>query len=198
MADVRLVIPFYTTYGTNHEMAECAADAARAAGAEVRLRRVHETAPQDVIDAQDAWKAQAEKMQDIPEAAPEDMEWANAYLISAPTRFSAMPSQMQAFFDTLGPLWQNGGMANKVASGMTSTNSLHGGQETTLMHLYATFIHWGAIVAAPGYTADVMFELGNPYGATAIAGDVNDTTRGAIRHQTRRMVEMAGKLAGEA
>ncbi|MFX0545023.1 NAD(P)H:quinone oxidoreductase [Roseovarius sp. S1116L3] len=195
MSDTRLLILFYTTYGTNHQMAECAADAAREAGADVRLRRVRETAPQDVIDGQDAWKAQIERMQDIPEAAPEDMEWASAYLISAPTRFSAMPSQMQAFFDTLGPLWQNGVMADKVAGGMTSTQSAHGGQETTLMHLYATFIHWGCVIAAPGYTDDVMFELGNPYGATAIAGEVNDTVRGAIRHQTRRMIGMADKLA---
>ncbi len=195
MSDTHLLILFYTTYGTNHEMADCAAEAGREAGAEVRLRRVRETAPQEVIDGQDAWKAQVERMQDIPEATPEDMEWANAYLVSAPTRFAAMPSQMQAFFDTLGPQWKKGVMANKVASGMTSTSSLHGGQETTLMHLYTAFIHWGAIVAAPGYTDDVMFDLGNPSGATAIGGEVNDTVRGAIRHQTRRMVEIADKLA---
>ncbi|MFX0542753.1 NAD(P)H-dependent oxidoreductase [Roseovarius sp. S4756] len=115
MSDRRLLILFYTTYGTNHQMAECAVDAAREAGADVRLRRVRETAPQDVIDAQDAWKAQIERMKDIPEAAPEDMEWASAHLVSAPMRFSAMSSQMQAFFDTLGPLWQKGVMAGKVA-----------------------------------------------------------------------------------
>ncbi|MFD0859003.1 NAD(P)H:quinone oxidoreductase [Roseovarius aquimarinus] len=191
----RLLILFYTTYGTNHRMAECAEAAAREAGAEVRLRRVRETAPQEVIDGQDAWKAQLERMKDIPEAVPEDMEWASAYLVSAPTRFSSMPSQMQTFFDTLGPLWQKGAMANKPASGMTSTQSAHGGQETTLMHLHATFIHWGCIVTAPGYTDDVMFELGNPYGATAIAGEVSDTVKGAIEHQTRRMIEIAEKLA---
>jgi len=196
MTGTRLLILFYTTYGTNHEMAACAEEAAREVGAEVRLRRVRETAPQEVIDGQDALKEQIARMKDIPEAAPEDMEWASAYLISAPTRFSSMPSQMQAFFDTLGPLWQNGVMANKVAGGMTSTQSPHGGQETTLMHLYATFAHWGCIVAAPGYTDDVMFELGNPYGATAIAGEVNDTVKGAIRHQTRRMINIADKLAG--
>ncbi|MEX1234258.1 MAG: NAD(P)H:quinone oxidoreductase [Roseovarius sp.] len=193
MSDTRLLILFYSTYGTNHEMAECAAEAAREAGADVRLRRVRETAPQEVIDAQDAWKAQIERMKDIPEAAPDDMEWASAYLFSAPTRFSLMPSQMQAFFDTLGPLWQKGVMANKVASAMTSSQSQHGGQETTLMHLHATLIHWGCVITAPGYTDEVMFELGNPYGATAIAGEVNDTVRGAIRHQTRRMIGMADK-----
>ena len=195
MTDTRLLILFYTTYGTNHAMAECAAEAAREAGANVRLRRVRETAPEKVIEKEKAWKAQLERMQDIPEAGPEDMEWASAYLVSAPTRFSSVPSQMQAFFDTLGPLWQNGVMANKIAGAMTSTNSAHGGQETTLMHLHATFCHWGCVVAAPGYTDDVMFELGNPYGVSAIAGDVNDTVRGAIRHQAGRMVRLAGKLA---
>lgn len=195
MTDVKLVIPFYSTYGTNHTMAECAAEAGRDAGAEVRLRRVAETAPQEVIDGQDKWKAQAERMKDIPAATPDDMAWADAFLFSAPTRFGAMPSQMQAFIDTLGPLWQKGALAGKAASGMTSTSTIHGGQETTLVHLYVTFMHWGAVIVPPGYTDDAMFELGNPYGATAMADEVNDTVRAAIRHQTRRMVDLAGRLA---
>lgn len=194
MPAVKLVIPFYSTYGTNHRMAECAAEAAREAGAEVRLRRIAETAPQEVIDGQEAWKEQAARMADIPEARPDDLDWADAYLFSAPTRFGAMPCQMQSFIDTLGPLWQKGALAGKAASGMTSTNTAHGGQETTLVHLYVTFMHWGAIVVPPGYTDDAMFKLGNPYGASAIAGGVDEGVRAAIGHQTRRLLDVARRL----
>ena len=61
MTTVRLAIVFYSTYGTNHQMAEIAAEAARTAGAEVRLLKVRETVPDTIIAGQPAWKAQAEK-----------------------------------------------------------------------------------------------------------------------------------------
>ena len=99
---VKLAILFYSTYGTNHQMAEIAAEAARTTGAEVKLLRIAETAPDAVVNGQDDWKAQVEKVADIPVATPEDMEWADAYLFSAPTRFGTVPSQVRAFIDTLG------------------------------------------------------------------------------------------------
>ena len=192
---VKLVIPFYTTYGTNHQMAAHAAAVAKEAGAEVRLRRCRETAPDEVVNGQEAWKAQLEKMQDIPVIEPDDMEWANAYLFSAPTRYGSVPSQMQAFIDTLGPLWQKGALADKVASAMTSTSTKHGGQETTLIGLYVSFMHWGAILVPPGYTDDIVFDLGNPYGTSAMAGEVDDKIKTMIRHQTERVIAKAALLA---
>ncbi|PVA05425.1 NAD(P)H:quinone oxidoreductase [Thalassorhabdomicrobium marinisediminis] len=194
---VKLAIIFYSTYGTNHQMATIAADAAKAAGAEVRLLKAPETAPGDVVAGQDAWKAQAEKMSDIPEATVEDMEWANAYLISAPTRFGVMASQMRAFIDTLGGLWGKGALANKPVSAMTSAQNAHGGQETTLTSFYTTVMHWGGFVVAPGYTDEVIFKTGgNPYGYSHNAGDdFSDEAKTAIGHQARRLVEVAGKLS---
>src|SRR5699024_8176608 len=127
---VRLAIVYYSTYGTNYEMASIAAEAAKAAGAEVRLLKVPETAPEEVVAGQDAWKAQADKMAHIPEATVQDMEWANAYLFSAPTRFADQASQMRAFIDTLGGIWAKGGLANKAISAMTSAQNAHGAQET--------------------------------------------------------------------
>ena len=193
---VRLAIVFYSTYGTNHRMAEIAASAAEAAGAELRLRRVAETAPREVVDGQDAWKAQAEKMADIPEVSHDDMEWANAYLFSTPTRYGQAASQMRAFIDTLGGLWQAGKLADKAASAMTSAQSAHGGQEATTLGLYTTFMHWGAVIVPPGYTDPVLFETGNPYGFSAQAGQIGEKGEAAIRHQARRLVDMAGRLAG--
>jgi len=196
MSQVKLAIVYYSTYGTNHAMAEIAAEAARAAGAEVRVLRVAETAPAEVVAGQDAWAAQAEKSADIPVATPEDMEWANAYLFSAPTRFGTVASQMRAFIDTLGGQWFSGALANKAVSAMTSTQNLHGGMETTLTGLYTTFMHWGAIIVAPGYTDQSIFAAGgNPYGTVAVAGKVTDEAKAAVEHQARRLVEVAAKLA---
>lgn len=197
MSDVKLSIVFYSTYGTNHRMATIAAEAASDAGAEVRLRRVRETAPKQVVEAQDAWREQLEKMQNIEEATPDDMEWADAYLFSAPTRYGGAASQMRAFIDTLGPLWQKGLLADKAVTAMTSAQNAHGGQETTLQSLYFTFQHWGSIIVPPGYTSDAVFASGgNPYGVSVTAGGegVTSEIEAAIRHQVERLVEVAGWL----
>lgn len=194
---VRLAVVYYSTYGTNHGMASIAADAARAAGAEVRLLKVAETAPAEVVAATDAWKAQADRTAGIAAATAADMEWANAYLFSAPTRFGVMASQMRAFIDTLGGVWAKGGLANKAISAMTSAQNAHGGQETTLLSFYASVIHWGGIVVAPGYTDPSIFKVcGNPYGYSHTQGaEFTDEVKAAIGHQARRLVQVAAKLA---
>jgi NAD(P)H dehydrogenase (quinone) len=198
MAQVRLAIVYYSTYGTNHQMAEVAAEAARAEGAEVRLLKVRETAPEGVVNGQDAWRAHAEHTAQVPEATLEDLDWANAILMSAPTRFGVSASQLRAFIDQLGPLWGRGGLANKAVSAMTSAQNPHGGQETTLLSLYATFMHWGAILVPPGYTDPVIFASGgNPYGTsvTAAGNPLGEEDKASIRHQARRLVQVAAKLA---
>ena len=176
--------------------AKIAAEAARATGAEVRLLKVAETAPQDVINGQDAWKAQVEKTADVPVATLADMEWANGYLFVAPTRFGSMPSQVRAFIDTLGGLWFEGKLANKAVSAMTTAQNDHGGQETTLKGLYTTFMHWGAILVPPGYTDPVLFEAGgNPYGYSGKPGPIDDKAKAAIAHQARRLADYADRIA---
>ncbi len=194
---VKLTIAFYSTYGTNHQMAAIAADAARAAGAEVRLRRIAETAPAEVVATQDAWKAQADRAADIPVVTADDMEWANAYLFSTPTRFGGAPSQVRAFIDTLGGLWFQGKLANKAVSAMTSAQNVHGGQEATTLSLYTTFLHWGAIIVAPGFTDPAVFAAGgNPYGYSHTQGkEFGDAEKAAIAHQATRLVTVAAKLA---
>ena len=197
-SNVRLAVIYYSTYGTNHQMAEVAVEAAREAGAEVRLLKVPETAPEGVVAGQDAWRAQAERTAHVPTVSNDDMEWANAYLFSAPTRFGVSASQLRAFIDSLGPLWAAGKLANKAVSAMTSAQNPHGGQETTLLSLYVTMMHWGAIIVAPGYTDPAVFAAGgNPYGTSvsATGQPIGEEARAAIRHQARRLVEFAAKLA---
>src|SRR3569833_408087 len=146
MSTVRVADEKYSTYGTIHQMAELAAQAARDAGAEVRLRKVRETAPPEVGAAQQAWNAHAEKTADIAIATPDDMVWANAYIFSAPTRYGGAASQMRSFIDTLGPIWQEGKLANKAFTAMSSAMNPHGGQEATVLTLYITDMHWGCVL----------------------------------------------------
>jgi len=194
---VKLAVLFYSTYGTNHAMAEIAAEAARAAGAEVKLLRIAETAPEAVVNGQDAWKAQVEKSAHLPVATPADMEWADAYLFSAPTRFGGAPSQVRAFIDTLGGQWFTGKLANKAISAMTSAQNAHGGQEATILSLYTTFLHWGSIIVAPGYTdASIFAAGGNPYGYSHTQGaPLDEKAQAAIAHQATRLLTMAARLA---
>src|SRR4051794_19386588 len=158
MSNVRLAVVYYSTYGTNHRMAEIAAEAATAAGAEVRLRKVRETAPEGVVAGQDAWRAQAERTAHIEEATPDDLEWANAYLFSAPTRFGTAASQMRAFIDPPGPVLAQGKPANKAGSAMSSAQNPHRGQETPVQTLNAPFKPWGCIIVPPGYTDPITFQ----------------------------------------
>ncbi len=193
----KITVLFYSTYGTNHAIAQEAARAAEEAGAEVRLRRCAETAPQAVVDGQDAWREQLEKMKDIPEAKPEDMEWADGYFISAPTRFGVAASQFRAFIDTLGPQWQSGALANKAVTATTSAQNPHGGQETTIQSIYVTAMHWGAIIVPPGYADGVKFEDGgNPYGYSCEPGPLDETGKKSVAFQAKRLVEFAGKISG--
>lgn len=193
----KITVLFYSTYGTNHGVALEAARAAEAAGAEVRLRRCQETAPDDVVDGQEAWRDQLEKMKDIPEATPDDMEWADGYFVSVPTRFGVAASQFRAFVDTLGPLWQSGALANKLITATTSAQNPNGGQEATIQSVYVTAMHWGAIIVPPGYADPIKFEDGgNPYGYSCTPGELNETGKKSVSFQARRLVEFAEKLGG--
>ena len=193
---VKVAIIYYSTYGTNHAIAEIAAKAAREAGAEVKLFRAAETAPADVVNGQDAWKAAAEKQSDVPVVTPADMEWADAYFFATPTRYGQAASQMRAFIDTLGGVWFQGKLAGKAITATSSAQNAHGGQEATILGLYTTFCHWGLIIVPPGYTdASIFAAGGNPYGYSHTQGQPLDgAPTEAISHQAKRLVSVAKKL----
>ena len=121
--------------------------------------------------------------------------WADAIIFSVPTRFGNMPSQLKQFLGTTGGLWFNGKLVNKVVSAMTSAQNSHGGQEATILSLYTTMYHWGAIVAAPGYTDPVTFGAGgNPYGTSVTVGQdgkMIEDVQAAVKHQAKRTVTVA-------
>ncbi|MCG3087896.1 NAD(P)H:quinone oxidoreductase [Sporosarcina cyprini] len=196
---VKTAIVYYSSGGTNYQLAKWAAEAAKEAGSEVRILKAAETAPQAAIESNPAWKANVEATKDVPEVKPEDLEWADAIIFSVPTRFGNMPGQMKNFLDTTGGLWAKGKLANKAVSAMSSAQNPHGGQEATILSLYTTMYHWGAIVVAPGYTDPVTFGAGgNPYGTSVTVGQdgkMIEDVQAAVKHQAKRTVQVAKALA---
>jgi NAD(P)H dehydrogenase (quinone) len=180
-------------------MAERLAQSAEKAGAEVRLRHVEELAPQEVIDSVEQWKQHHDEVKDEPTATADDVLWADVVLLGSPTRFGNVASQLKQFIDQLGPQWGKGLLANKVYAGFTSSQTSHGGQESTLLALYNTIHHFGGLIVSPGYTDPVKFNDGNPYGDSHVSGANNDEPLGnpeldALDHMAERAVEVAAKL----
>ncbi|HWO55899.1 MAG TPA: NAD(P)H:quinone oxidoreductase [Paenibacillus cookii] len=195
MANVNTAIIYYSSGGTNYQLAQWAAEGAKQAGSEVKVLKVAETAPQSAIDSNPAWKANQEATQHIPEASLADLEWADAIIFSIPTRFGNMPVQMKQFLDLTGGLWFHGKLMNKVVSAMASAQNPHGGQEETILSLYTSMYHWGAIIAAPGYTDPSLFAAGgNPYGTSVTVGQdgkMIEDVKEAVMHQAKRTVTVA-------
>ena len=194
----KLAIVYYSSFGTGHAMASRLAETAEGLGAEVRLRRVRETAPDEVVQSVEAWAAHAASVADQPVAEPDDLAWADAVIMGSGTRYGHVTSQLQSFIDTLGPLWQEGKLADKAYAAFTSSQTKHGGQETTLEAMNTIFAHFRAIIVPPGYTDQVKFNDGNPYGVGKITGEsaeLDEHDLAALDHLVTRLLKIAGKLA---
>jgi NAD(P)H dehydrogenase (quinone) len=195
MDKVKLAIIYYSSTGNNYQMAKWAKEAAEELGAEVRIRKVQELAPIEAINSNPLWKKHYEETKDVPVATSEDLEWADAIIFSTPTRFGNVASQMKQFLDQQGGLWAQGKLVNKVVSAMSSAQNPNGGQEATVLALYKTMCHWGAIIVPPGYTDASIFKAGgNPYGTTATIGQdgkMVDDVEEAVKHQAKRTVTVA-------
>ncbi|GAA2208468.1 NAD(P)H:quinone oxidoreductase [Nonomuraea monospora] len=201
MEPVNVAIIYYSATGTVHALARAAAEGAEKAGADVRLRKVAEPAPPEVVGSRPEWAQHVRDTADVPEAGLDDLSWADAVLFGTPTRFGNPASPLRVFMESAGPLWFQGKLADKVYSAFTASNTAHGGQESTILALANTFYHWGGIIVPPGYTDPVQFQSGNPYGTSHVAGDgpPSDVILQAARHQGRRVAETAASFkAGRA
>ncbi|MED1792104.1 NAD(P)H:quinone oxidoreductase [Brevibacillus nitrificans] len=192
---VNLAVIYYSSNGTNFQLAQWAAEGGIQAGADVKILKVPETAPQSVIDANPSWKSHLEATEHIPTVSLADLEWADAIIFSMPTRFGNLPAQLKQFIDTTGGLWFQGKLNNKVVSAMTSAQNPNAGQEQTILQLYTSMYHWGAIVAAPGFTdSSVFLAGGNPYGTSVTVdqnGVMKEDVRAAVEHQAKRTISIA-------
>ena len=196
MSDVQLAVIYYSSTGTKYQLAKWAEEGAKQAGAEVKVLKVPELAPEAAIASNPAWSAHAEATKDVPTVSTADMEWADAYIFSMPTRFGNIPAQMKQYIDTLGGLWFSGKLTNKVVSAMSSASNPHGGHEATILALYTTMYHWGAIIAAPGYTHQSAYTSGgNPYGTSVTvdqSGKLIEDVKEAVIQQAVRTATVAG------
>ncbi|TVM15811.1 NAD(P)H:quinone oxidoreductase [Oceanidesulfovibrio indonesiensis] len=202
---MKAYIVYYSMYGHIHTMAQAARDAAQdVEGWTAELRRVPETLPDEVLEKMGALDAK-KLMADVTTAQPSDLEEADAIIFGTPTRFGNMAAQMKAFIDHLGGLWTRHALVGKPATVFTSSNTQHGGQESTILTFHVPLYHLGMVLVGLPYTFTgqrTMDEITgcSPYGASTIAG--MDGSRmpsqnelDGVRHQTRHLLEIATKLA---
>jgi NAD(P)H dehydrogenase (quinone) len=200
-----LAVIYYSSTGHVHKLAQAVVAGAEETGAQVRLRRVPELAPEEVVRSQDAWHEHAMATRDtVPEASMDDLQWADGYAFGTPTRFGLPAAQLKQFIDTTGPLWVKGELANKAVTAFTSSMNRHGGQESTILALNNVFYHWGCVIVAPGYTDPLLYASGgNPYGTSLVTGqdiatELPAEIETAARYQGRRWAQIAAKLASSA
>jgi NAD(P)H dehydrogenase (quinone) len=177
-------------------MARAVAEGAEGEGAEVRLRPVAELSEELRISADQYWGRHRSEVDEGPVAQIEDLEWADGLAFGTPTRFGNVAAQLKVFLDLAGELWQQGKLIDKVATSFTSSQTSHGGQESTILALNNTLYHWGAIVLPLGYTVHEVFNGGgNPYGASFTSGHSVDgpdeDTRLVARAQGARLARVA-------
>ena len=195
----KIAVIYYSSTGNAFKVAQSIDAGAQSAGAEVRLRKVRELAPDEAIASNKGWEQHRVATQHVPEAQLADLEWADGFAFGTPTRFGAMSAQLKQFLDTSGGLWMKGLLADKAATAFVGASYPHGGQETTLMTIYNMMYHWGAIIVPPSYTDPSIGKAGgNPYGTSYTdprGGELPPEVLTAARYQGVRLTRYAGVLA---
>lgn len=201
---MKVLIPYYSMYGHVHAMAMSIADGAREVeGTEVKVCRVPETLPMEILEKMGAIEAQKSFAQ-VPVCTLEDLEWADAIIFGTPTRFGNMCGQMRQFLDATGQLWSKGALIGKVGSVFVSSATQHGGQESTILSFHVTLIHHGMVIVGLPYSFAGQMRMdeitgGSPYGASTIAGgkgerQPSENELAAARFQGRHVATIAAKL----
>ena len=195
----KVLVLYYSTYGHIEQMAEAIAEGAREAGAEVAIRRVPETVPEEIAKANHFKLDQKAQVAQIAELAEYD-----AIIVGTGTRFGRISSQLAAFLDQAGGLWASGALNGKVGAAFASTGSQHGGQETTLFSIITNLLHFGMTIVGLPYSFQAQMGVdkirgGAPYGATTIAGGDGSRQPGeeeldGARFQGKLVAETAAKL----
>ena len=196
----KVLVLYYSSWGHNEQMAQAAAEGARAAGAEVTVKRVPELVPDEVAKTFHYKLDQA-----APVAQPGELADYDAIIFSTPTRYGMMAAQMKNFLDQTGGLWASGALVGKVGSVMASSATQHGGQESTILNFHTVLLHLGMVIVGLPYAFQGQMGVeevkgGSPYGASTIAGGDGSRQPSAVeleaaRYQGRHVAAIAGKLA---
>jgi NAD(P)H dehydrogenase (quinone) len=201
---MQVMMSYYSLDGHVHKMAQSVAQGvALVAGAEAGLRRVPETLAGDVIEKMGA-AATLALQQEVPVCTVEELAEADAVIFGTPTRFGNMCGQMKQFLDATGSLWQKGALVGKAAGVFTSSNTQHGGQESTILSFHIVLLHQGMVVVGLPYAFPGLMETGemsggSPYGASTIAGNdgsrtPSDNELNGARYQGEHIARIAAKL----
>lgn len=196
----KVLVLYYSSYGHIETMANAVVEGAKAAGAEVSIKRVPETVP-DSVARDNNFKL--DQKADI--ATVDELPDYDAIIIGTGTRYGRISCQMASFLDQTGGLWAKGALNGKVGAAFTSTGTQHGGQETTLFSIIGNLLHLGLTIVGLDYGFQGQMKMdeitgGSPYGATTIAGPDGSRQPSAneldgARYQGQKVAELAIKLA---
>jgi NAD(P)H dehydrogenase (quinone) len=203
---MKILVVFYSSYGHVYEMAKAVAEGARQVpGAEVEIRQVPETLPDEVLAKMGAVEAK-KAFSHVPVCTVEELKAADAVIFGTPTRFGNMCGQMRQFLDATGQLWASGSLIGKVGSVFVSTATQHGGQESTILSFHTTLLHHGFVVVGLPYSFQGQMRIdeitgGSPYGASTIAGGdgarmPSENELEGARYQGKHGAEITARLAG--
>jgi NAD(P)H dehydrogenase (quinone) len=167
-----ILVLYYSRLGACAEMAnQIARGIEKVKGVEARIRTVPAVSP-----ATEATEPPIPR-EGPPYATLDDLTGCIGLALGSPTRFGNMAAPLKHFLDTTGPFWLSGALAGKPAAVFTSTGSMHGGQETTLLSMMLPLLHHGMLIVGIPYTEEALNTTrsgGTPYGASHVAGPHND------------------------
>jgi NAD(P)H dehydrogenase (quinone) len=197
----KVLVLYYSSYGHIEKMAQAIAEGAKqVSGADVVVKRVPETVPEDV-----AKKSHFKLDQAAPIATVDELGDYDAIIFGTPTRYGNMTAQMKTFLDQTGSLWLKGALVGKVGSVFTSSATQHGGQETTITSFHTVLLHQGMVIVGLPYSCQAQMGVdeikgGSPYGASTIAGgdgsrQPSEQELGMARYQGEHVAKIAAKLS---
>ncbi len=192
MADI--LVLYYSASGSVRLLAQALARGVESVdGMHARVRTVPKVA--SVVDK----PAPAVPAEGAPYVEPRDLAECVGLALGSPTRFGNMAAPLKYFIDGLGPEWARGTLAGKPAAVFSSTATMHGGQETTLVSMMMPLLHHGMIIVGLPYTEPELNATrsgGTPYGATHVSGTAND--RPLADEETKLAFALGKRLAGIA
>lgn len=190
MSEPYILVLYYSRHGATAQMARQVARGVELGGMQARLRTVPAVSSECAAVAPE-----------IPDDGPlyatlDDLRGCAGLALGSPTRFGNMAAALKYFLDGSNSLWLSGDLVGKPASVFTSTASLHGGQESTLLSMLLPLLHHGMLISGIPYSEPALLETrggGTPYGASHHAG--SDGKRALDEHETQLCRALGQRLA---
>ena len=193
---IEILVLYYSRNGSTAELARQACRGIESVGAVAKLRTV------PPVSAESERPARQVPATGAPYATLEDLRDADGLLLGSPTRFGNMAAPLKYFLDSTSSLWISGALAGKPAGVFTSTQTLHGGQEATLLSMMLPLLHHGMYIVGLPYTESALRQTrsgGTPYGASHVADQdepaLTEDERALAQALGRRVAALAVQLA---